>query len=57
MECVHHTPSSRFDPGLCAGYCPSCGQTVGAETGQPVASHQKPDGSRETCPGSGQTAQ
>ena len=48
-------PSCRFDPGLLAGSCPSCGSTVGAPTGTPTTMHQKP-GSRETCPGSGQPA-
>ena len=31
--------------------CPSCGQSTSAPAGQPVPSHQKPDGSRQTCPG------
>jgi len=31
--------------------CPSCGQTVGSDPGEPVTAHQKPDGSREKCPG------
>lgn len=47
----------RFDPGLLWGFCGSCGQGVGAEPGQPTAQHQKPDDSREMCPGSGQPAQ
>lgn len=33
------------------GRCPSCGQITNAKPGTPVAPHQKPDGSRETCPG------
>lgn len=31
--------------------CPTCQQIVGSEPGQPVTLHQKPDNSRETCPG------
>lgn len=38
------------------GRCPSCGQVAAGSRGDTVGQHQKPDGSRETCPGSGQTA-
>ncbi|SES47712.1 hypothetical protein SAMN04487983_10659 [Streptomyces sp. yr375] len=55
MGCTHNHPGARFDPGECPGSCPVCYSTVGADLGQPVAQHQKP-GSREMCPGSGQSA-
>ncbi|PBC72261.1 hypothetical protein SAMN05216511_7224 [Streptomyces sp. KS_16] len=41
----------RIDPALTEATCPSCQQIVGSPPGQPVTTHQKPDGSRETCPG------
>lgn len=36
--------------------CPDCGQYVSKEPGEPCGMHQKPDGSREKCPGSGKPA-
>lgn len=53
--CTHTCTGHRFDPSMCAGYCPVCGAGVGAEAGQPTASHQA-QGSREMCPGSGAPA-
>lgn len=52
--CLHPT-NHRFDPGMCAGACPACGQYVGSEPGQPTTAHQAP-GERDMCPGSGQPA-
>lgn len=34
-----------------AARCPACGQVVGSDPGQQTSMHQKPDKSRETCPG------
>lgn len=47
----------RFDPGRTAASCPTCGTGTSAGSGDPTPMHQKPDGSRETCPGSGSPAQ
>jgi hypothetical protein len=36
--------------------CPDCQQKAAEKAGDTIKDHQKPDGSRETCPGSGKTA-
>jgi ribosomal protein S27E len=45
----------RFDPAVCEGNCPVCGAGVGTPTGGQTTIHQR-QGTRETCPGSGQPA-
>jgi len=47
--------SRRFDPAQLSGSCPVCGAIVGAPKGSSTTTHQR-QGSRETCPGSGQPA-
>lgn len=42
---------------MAAGHCPVCGTIAASKPGDTVGMHQKPDGSRATCPGSGSTAQ
>jgi hypothetical protein len=36
--------------------CPVCGTITDARPGEPTGMHQRPDGSREQCPGSGRPA-
>lgn len=36
-----------------AGNCVKCGQKAAKDTGDVAGEHQKPDGSRERCDGSG----
>lgn len=41
----------QIEVRLANATCPTCNQIVGSAPGTPVTPHQKPDGSRQTCPG------